>query len=200
VRRNPDYQADFERAIQQLNAREGEYAPVKAELDAMGKFLRSGEWVEGVASGESRTKWLLWCYLNPEVDLPGASPFVEIGKHSVRRRLEVHEFLIKYDLRLPIEPQQRRAQERLERRQANQTARGQYRRRSPRNQPGKWPLYLRVLDARASGASYQEIGAEVFGIDDAIATDPRTTVDSALKQARRMTRQGYRDILLRPEI
>jgi hypothetical protein len=88
------------------------------------------------------------------------------------------------------------ARDQLARRQRNQTQGGDFRQRAPRNQPPKWKLYLRLLDARAANASYAEIAAVLFGIDDQSPEDAPTKVDSTLRQARRMSRTGYRDILL----
>jgi hypothetical protein len=46
-----------------------------------------------------------------------------------------------------------------------------------RRQVRKWPLYLRVLDARDAGATFDEIGAQL------ICADPESTVEEYDKQA-----------------
>lgn len=200
LRRNPEYQQDFRDAIHRLNAREGEYAAEAELLDRTGYSIPEGERVKSVPSIQSREKWLLWFYLNPELDVPRVSPFTEFGSLYLwvegQRPLQDSEVLVRVDLRFPIQPQLVLARDQLASRQRNQTRRGDYRRRVPRNQPKKWQLYLRLLDARAVKAPYKEIAAVLFGIDDRSQKDPRTRVDSALRQARRISRSGYRDILL----
>ena len=203
VRRNPDYQVDFHDAIRRLNAREGEYAAAAEILDATGYSKPEGEWVDSVASKQSREKWLLWYYLNPELDVPEISPFLGFGElydwEQRLRPLQDYEVLVRVDLRFPIQPQLALARGPLARRQRNQAGRGDFRKIAPRNQPKKWQLYLRLLDARAADAPYNEIAVVLFGIDDRSQKDPQIKVDTALRQARRMSRTGYRDILLLPK-
>jgi hypothetical protein len=203
LRRNPEYQADFQDAIRRFNAREGEYAAEAEILDAIGDFIPTDGWVKSVPSMQVHEKWLLWFYLNPELDVPDNSPFVEFGNlylwEEGRRPLQDYEVLVRFDLRFPIKPQWAFARERLGRRKRTKSTRGDFRQRVPRNQPKKWQLYLRLLDARAANASYVEIAAVLFGIDDRSQKDPVRKVDGPLRQARRMSRAGYREILLLPK-
>ncbi len=200
LRRNPDYQVDFHDAIRRLNAREGEYAAEAEILDATGYSKPEGEWVDSVPSKQSREKWLLWYYLNPELDVPGISPFLEFGRLYVweqrLRPLQDYEVLVRVDLRFPIQPQLALARGPLARRQRNQAGRGDFRRRAPRNQPKQWRLYLRLLDARAVDTTYEEIAEVLFGIDAQSPKDPKAMLDGPLRQARRMSRTGFADILL----
>lgn len=56
--------------------------------------------------------------------------------------------------------------------------------------------YMRVLDAAADGADWQEAVAVIFGIDpDAEPDRARCLHDSHLARARWMTEQGYRQLL-----
>ena len=57
-------------------------------------------------------------------------------------------------------------------------------------------LYMRLLDAEASGASLSEIARGLFGIDaDAEPDRARDAVESHLARARWMTEVGYRLLL-----
>ena len=57
--------------------------------------------------------------------------------------------------------------------------------------------YLRLLDAAAEGADWQEVAALVLGLD--VAADPdhtRRVHEAHLARARWMTTTGYRDFLV----
>ena len=57
-------------------------------------------------------------------------------------------------------------------------------------------LYLRLLDAEADGAAWQEIVQVLFDIDPTIHPDrARRMHDAHLARAHWMTEQGYRDLL-----
>tara|TARA_R110000772_G_scaffold116648_5_gene221828 strand:+ start:518 stop:787 length:270 start_codon:yes stop_codon:yes gene_type:complete len=57
-------------------------------------------------------------------------------------------------------------------------------------------LYLRLLDAEADGAGWQEVVEVLFKIDPTIDPDrARRMYDAHLARARWMTEQGYRDLL-----
>ncbi|MBS0483164.1 MAG: DUF2285 domain-containing protein [Proteobacteria bacterium] len=56
--------------------------------------------------------------------------------------------------------------------------------------------YLRLLDAEAEGAVWQEVAAIVFGLDPSADPDRAKLVyESHLDRARWMTTHGYRDLL-----
>ena len=60
-------------------------------------------------------------------------------------------------------------------------------------------LYMRLLDAAADGADWQEAVAVLFGIDPDREPDrARHVHDSHLARARWMTQTGYRHLLRRP--
>ena len=57
--------------------------------------------------------------------------------------------------------------------------------------------YLRLLDASAEGADWQEVAALVLGLDVAANPDHARCVHEAhLARARWMTTTGYRDLLV----
>ena len=58
-------------------------------------------------------------------------------------------------------------------------------------------IYLRLLDAAAEGAGWQEVAALVLGLD--VAADPdhaRCVHEAHLARARWMTTTGYHDLLV----
>ena len=58
------------------------------------------------------------------------------------------------------------------------------------------PLYLRLLDAAAEGAPWQEAARIVLGLDPAEdAARAQKAHDSHLARARWLSEQGYRDLL-----
>ena len=61
---------------------------------------------------------------------------------------------------------------------------------------GHLKTYLRLLDAAAEGADWQEVAKLVLGLD--VAANPehaRIVHEAHLERARWMTRTGYRDLL-----
>ena len=55
--------------------------------------------------------------------------------------------------------------------------------------------YLRLLDAAADGAAWEEIAGVIFGVDPfAEAEQAKAIYDSHLERARWMARSGYRQI------
>ena len=93
--------------------------------------------------------------------------------------LEPNQLALLFDVSLPLAPQLRGALDLLKvyRNAANP------RRRRPKLARSNFSLYLRVLDARASGASLDEIAA-TLSIQD---QDPRAKVGELLRQAREWT-------------
>ena len=58
--------------------------------------------------------------------------------------------------------------------------------------------YLRLLDAMADGAAWEEIARIVFGVDPfAEAEQAKAMYDSHLERARWMARSGYKKIAIR---
>lgn len=55
--------------------------------------------------------------------------------------------------------------------------------------------YLRLLDATAEGANWEEIASLIFGVDPSLEPDRiKAMFDSHLERARWMARSGYRQI------
>lgn len=60
--------------------------------------------------------------------------------------------------------------------------------------------YLRLLDAAAEGAAWDEVCHIVLGIDPTVAQHrARQTYDSHLARARWLSESGYRDLLHAPD-
>lgn len=84
--------------------------------------------------------------------------------------------LMAFDLRDSVDKQIKKAKEYL---QTLQTERGT--KPSTRKHPEKWRRYLRVLDGRAAGATYESIGIELLAND---CSDKDGVVDNARAAAR----------------
>lgn len=97
------------------------------------------------------------------------------------------ELLVKFDLRLKIKPQLARAQKILKT-EAKKLG-------EPRAKFKKYQVYLRVLDAKLSGAPVNTIAAEILGIKKESHQDPqylKNKVRDILKSAKRLSDRGYR--------
>lgn len=99
------------------------------------------------------------------------------------------------DLALPIEPQLRDAQAALERAQARLIEDGAIEKwPDKRNRHAEWPYLLRILDAKAAGATLAEMAAELYphlsdGYPDFAG---RKAAEKRLKSAESMASEGYR--------
>ena len=82
--------------------------------------------------------------------------------------------MIGFDLTEPIPAQWARAQERLKQLQADHAEEWNFvdrlnTKESARRRKTLWPRYIRVLDARDEGVSYQEIGAKLKRLEELTA-------------------------------
>ena len=203
LRRNTEYQREFAEALRLLQKGIEEHgADLMNERYASGysidpkddKFLI----ISRDLSIELRARWGIYGFVNFEHADPVGLKFV--GAHQVVGylsaemsgldedhpvRLENHEALVRFDLRRALDPQLDRARELLKSFRQNMAAKPLHQRR----RKDKWVGYLQVLDAKASGATYEKIAAVLFpfpGPD----IDPLKKVDDALRQARSMTRSN----------
>jgi hypothetical protein len=195
LRRNPDYQADFHAALDRFWAREDDFSQLVAERN--GPEFKP----DSIPNVECRHKWYVEYYLDPEIEQPTVDPFLGFVDLYMANThlwpLQNHEVLVRFDLRRPLPRQLKRALAVMEPRQTNMAARGRLKLRRPNLQRERWPLYLRLLDARAAGASYREIAAELLPKLQSFDRTPESTVDSPMRRALRMCRADvYRDILL----
>jgi hypothetical protein len=96
--------------------------------------------------------------------------------------------IVHFDLTEPLDIQLDRARKRLQKVQEDFLKEvgftDRFKQKSARRQrKDMWPLYLRVLDARDAGASYEVIGRRLKGIDDGdVSKMNRQDVDRLLSQ------------------
>lgn len=103
--------------------------------------------------------------------------------------------LLQFRLDLPIDAQLQWAKRRLRNAAAwVQDKEGvEVRKPNIRPQVGRFPIYLRMLDGAKAGASAAEMGRRFLS-----GVDPSSAGRKALKQARKMARRDYRQLLLYP--
>lgn len=102
------------------------------------------------------------------------------------------ELLAKFDLRSKIEPQVRKIKEILKEEAKNLAKIGV---KEPRGKFQMYQRYLRVLDAKLSGAKDKTIALEVLGIQNEGKFDPqysKNKVRDVFRAAQRLRDNGYR--------
>ena len=209
LRRNPKYREDwYEKLVAfQTAVAEGRAAAVVTDPDDPHFAIWN-------LHHEAFEKWRLFVYLNPSQDEPEHLGFVPemVAAATVRKdfptadqdgswqtveiQLTLHNAAIRFNLRQPLKRLLQHAKFLLERFQAEFKAAGGRVRRG-RTLPRKWRLYLRCLDARSDGATYESM-AEVFFPADTLSPneDSLKKIDDTLRQARRMLRpSSYERIL-----
>lgn len=166
-------------------------------------------------------RWGLAGYVNPDVDRPMCifdgwtpsdhheplriRPKTVMGNDSfhlfnppkrVYFDLRFHEVAVPFNLRLPIDYQLKVVKAMLKGLQKSYKALGGKLQKP--NRPRKlWPLYLRLLDGSADGATYEEMAEVVFPEEHRSADcDAVKKVDDTLQAARKMTQpSGYLKLL-----
>ncbi len=101
---------------------------------------------------------------------------------------------MRFDLTLPIGPQIARAEESLRRAQYYYGDRygflpGVTARASSRDRQAKWPLYLRILDARNEAATFDEIG-QTLAIGTKSSEDPKVGAKKCHNAAIKVANKG----------
>lgn len=148
--------------------------------------------------------WLLEQILDPELDAPALewTVFPEPILLTRSRRSQDYlslahkaELAVGYDLKKPLTPQFKAVEKDLRRRQKE----GKIEVERPSNNDPKWINYFRILDARADGVSYEDIGKVVFA--DAADDPDKDTCEMAQNAAKRARERykpkSYRNLLLR---
>ncbi len=109
--------------------------------------------------------------------------------------------VVVFDMRYPLPKQLKLARERLKRHQGDLVAEGGVEVEATKMHRKKWTRYLRALDARATGASFKDIGLDLGpGHSDEY---PEYTAahyaKDTLNQAAKLVDGGYKSILLMSE-
>jgi hypothetical protein len=108
-----------------------------------------------LAAEDSRRRWGI-PLSDPLLDIPGTALVPLLARQTLYKspeELAPGQLTLAFDLSLPLRPQVRFALALLLALRREVTVP----KRRPRLARKKFPLYLRVLDARAAGASYQDI-------------------------------------------
>ncbi len=105
------------------------------------------------------------------------------------------EVIVKFDLRLQLSPQLARTKAILKI-EAKRLAKAGVLGGEPRSRFEQYQDYLRVLDAKTSGASSKMIAKEILGVTDKAALDDtqylKEKVDDVFEPAKRLRDGGYR--------
>lgn len=105
--------------------------------------------------------------------------------------------LVAFDLTLPFKKQIARARGLLKKWQDALKTEGRLKTEFPKNYKDKWRVYLRALDAHASGASKTEIAGTLWSMPEYVFGDPHPSskAGETLELADRIVHGGYRKIL-----
>lgn len=169
LRRREDYQKDWDKYHDDWYAEKlNEYKNIPL-ADGVSSWKEHFKDIAGMPNAEHREKYKVHFLLNPSMNDCNVGPpglfvnqcnsivnfasqksFDEMNGKGVR--------LYSFDLNKPIEPQLKKAKSHLIYLQEVTTGKP----KGDRNHFNKWPLYLRVMDAQRSGATYQLIGEELL--------------------------------------
>ncbi len=200
LRRNPEYRKDWN----SLQERIASAVDSSAEQD-------QGQSVPDVNMGLA-AKWDLYALADPNIpahEMRNRPHFRYTADVSIMTGdtpqaqdrdgvLWVHwpySLALRFNVLIPVEPQLEVARKILLHWRRKVRADSRVRRMQGKPQPAKFPLYVRLLDARLAGLSELKIGLALFKT----SFDPRTKAHDAVKAARRMASSGYRDLLLTPD-
>ena len=169
LRRNPQYQIDWERAVGPVCTESGAIARITPEIR------------------ELRQRYRILFPLAPSVG--NASPLFDVDLVRIARgsvaSLPKNDIALIFDRSLPLERQLKNAKRELESQGFidNET----------RNHRDKWPSYLRVLDGIASGETISTIASILFprlGSDEATQT-----IKNHKRQAENLRDGGYKGLV-----
>lgn len=102
---------------------------------------------------------------NPDIEfidsMPGALyRYPSLNGGYMKSSMHPHHLELKIDLGSPLAPQFKKLREIAKSFQSSWST------KTRRPQKGKWPTYLRILDAREIGVTYREIGEVILGHQD----------------------------------
>jgi len=201
LRRNSDYQKDWEEALRLFQRAGPEVAqhgfPRVRTLDPSSEhFIIIGSLA---AADELRKRWGIQGFVNPEHNRPRQLIFqhpneivaikANAGNDPITIKLAENEVLVKFKMDMALESQMASAKMLLSGMQEDSHIRV----RKQRRHKASWRLYLRILDAKAAGATYKEM---MVLFEPSADADLIKKVGDTLQRAKRMTRPaGYLGIL-----
>jgi hypothetical protein len=173
--RNPKYLREWDEALNWQ----------KAQLEAGASPLETVKRIDAL-----RARWGINSFHNwdEEHPLDTATQFDRAPRRTVAVSTRDDRVRLEFDLDKPVDPQIERARHTLN---AEQQKRFPHFKRK-RNQVQKFPIYLRVLDAIAAGASLEEM-LKVFAYEND-NVDERT-VSHWNTRATKLRDGGYRDLI-----
>lgn len=189
IRRCPEYQDDFSRYRSTERAKDFAHLPCPDGVASWEEHFASVAHMPGALE-----KYGMHCLVDPAHREPPIGPFprqypLGVSFASEAKRSEMQSdglFLMAFNLKLPLAPQIEKARTFLERVQ-QESGKPQER----RGQRKKWSRYLRILDAKAAGATALEIarvldlqpraGAEGFDPDRLVAENYRQALALQLR-------------------
>ncbi len=209
LRRNPDYRADWSRALSRYTEKTGEWAA--SPSDSFESIFREGvillsNFCEDPSSSEfylpvdEKENWKLgWGLVNPAIDRPrflnfavgyGAVNFVAEGAKTQMKPSGKRYPWAVFDIELPIKPQTDAVLKSLKEFQK----RHKIKPHRVKHHRDLWPLYLRLLDAALDARTPKQMADvlknEVHGLDE-------KKVWAQLQAARKLTwPTGYLTIFL----
>lgn len=197
LRRNPGYQADWNAALSRFRSGVGEFEDYSE--NARADDVEDPEFYLFV---EERKKWHLSALLNPAVDEPNHLGF-ELDFGRMRRLKEGASFtargptyaIVEFNLHLSLPPQLELAERKLKHAQQSLKIKPHL----SRPQRGKFPLYLRLLDAFLGDKRTAKQIADVLANEPGMEELDEKTVWAQLQASKRMMRpEGYLSILSPP--
>lgn len=198
LRRNPDYRVAYEKYAYSIGVAEHVLNFLEASRpwglakpsDPLWHFRESGvSWSERVGP------ILMMAKIDPWPDPKGG--YASGDPNAILWDGFPERAVLSFDLRLPIEPQVEEVRGTLLDCQKRCLALGKIKVKSPPSgtvRADHYKRYIRLLDGSAAGASQIAMGKVLCG-DKA---NSRDSARRALTAARRLSRGGYRDLLLRP--
>ncbi|CCK80033.1 DUF2285 domain-containing protein [Desulfobacula toluolica] len=213
IRRNAEYRKDWERELQHYLE--------KKELEGFEDLDINDPWFFIAPQKKSTvSKWGLCWLCNPDVNSPYIIFERQYGDIQLSRLNEFHlgtpiddiekikplnvpdgKANLIFDLRLPIKPQLKKAQELLLHTQEALKKTDKLKVESPKTHLDKFAVYLRIFDGYSDNAKTREIASEIYPNDDNRDTDypANGKVKKNYKTAKELINGGYRKHILIPE-
>jgi hypothetical protein len=160
LRRRPDYRADWLLALQREKAR---------VRFISGRRLRPIDWENNLYFWAelpgARARYGVYGLQNPAISRPGPGLFVQTygalvdyaSREEFKRMERQRQVLIRFDLNKPLRGQLEAAERMLRMELDDQPE------TKERLHTAKWPVYLRVIDARDCGETFRTIGEMIQG-------------------------------------
>jgi hypothetical protein len=199
LRRNPRYQQDWAEKAEPVVTSRGEYdkSLISKELDAEIKGIEQKYGIMMVQDPkDGRWPAIFRSEFVTTYECPNS-----VGSIQWTIKVLPGELYVKFDLKRSIGAQIEEVRGLIENYQRDELSSGRISKpRQTRNWRDKWPMYLRVLDARVADASLNEIARVLFPNTPNSYPEfkGRDAIRKDLTAARRLRDGGYLSMLRRP--